>query len=114
MRIMKEIKSTDLITLFERSLAQVDEDSLEEVGFVVRVGDTFCKVHGLRNAVYGELITFEGGNKGIIFNLDEEYVSIFLHAQEDGNEDKTHLPDMLHDLEHVSSVGTFHDKQLHD
>lgn len=78
MRIMKEIKSTDLITLFERSLAQVDEDSLEEVGFVVRVGDTFCKVHGLRNAVYGELITFEGGNKGIIFNLDEEYVSIFL------------------------------------
>lgn len=75
---MKEIKSTDLITLFERSLSQVDEDSLDEVGFVVQVGDTFCKIHGLNNAVYGELIKFEGGNRGIVFNLDEDYVSVFL------------------------------------
>lgn len=75
---MKEIKSTDLITLFERSLSQVEEDSLDEVGFVVQVGDTFCKIHGLNNAVYGELIKFEGGNRGIVFNLDEDYVSVFL------------------------------------
>lgn len=75
---MKEIKSTDLISLFERSLSNVEEDNLEEIGFVVQVGDTFCKIHGLTNAVYGELIEFQAGNRGIVFNLDENYVSVFL------------------------------------
>ncbi len=75
---MKEIKSTDLISLFEKSLAHVPADNLEEIGFVVQVGDTFCRIHGLTKAVYGELIEFEGGNKGIVMNLDEDYVSVFL------------------------------------
>lgn len=73
-----EIKSTDLISLFEKSLANEPEPRLEEIGFVVQVGDTFCKIHGLKNAVYGELIEFTGGNRGIVMNLDEDYVSVFL------------------------------------
>ena len=32
----------------------------------------------LKNAMYGEFIEFEGGNSGIIFNLDEDSVAIFL------------------------------------
>ncbi len=73
-----DIKSSDLISLFEKSLAQVPQEKLDEIGFVVQVGDTFCRIHGLKNAVFGELIVFEGGNKGIIMNLDEDYVSVFL------------------------------------
>jgi F-type H+-transporting ATPase subunit alpha len=73
-----EIKSTDLISLFERSLSNLPEQKLEEIGFVVQVGDTFCKIHGLKYAVYGELIEFDGGNRGIVMNLDEDYVSVFL------------------------------------
>ncbi len=73
-----EIKSTDLVSLFEKSLAQIPQGDLEEIGFVIQVGDTFCKIHGLNKAVYGELIEFEGGNKGIVMNLSEEYVSVFL------------------------------------
>ena len=73
-----DIKSTDLISLFEKSLSELPEQQLDEIGFVVQVGDTFCKIHGLMHAVYGELIDFEGGNKGIVMNLDEDYVSVFL------------------------------------
>ncbi len=73
-----DVKTTDLISLFEKSLSQVPEDNLEEIGFVVQVGDTFCKIHGLKRAVYGELIDFEGGNKGVVMNLDEDFVSVFL------------------------------------
>ncbi|HEX2977609.1 MAG TPA: F0F1 ATP synthase subunit alpha [Candidatus Babeliales bacterium] len=73
-----EIKSSDLISLFEKALNNIDQAQLEEIGVVIQVGDSMCKVHGLRNAVLGELVTFEGGNRGIIFNLDEDYVSIFL------------------------------------
>jgi len=73
-----EIKSTDLVTLFEKTLRDLPQENLEEIGIVVQVGDGICKVHGLVNAVFGELIDFEGGNQGIIFNLGADAVSIFL------------------------------------
>lgn len=73
-----EIKNTDLVSLFEQSLKDVPQEKLEEIGIVVKVGDNICQVHGLTNAEYNELIEFEGGNKGIILNLDEESVDVFL------------------------------------
>lgn len=73
-----EQKTTDLVTLFERALRGLPEDKLEEIGVVVQVGDGICRVHGLSNAVYNELIEFEGGNRGIVMQLDEDTVSIFL------------------------------------
>jgi len=72
-----EIKSTDLVSLFEKSLKGADQP-LEEIGIVIQVGDFNCKVHGLTHAVFGELLDFEGGNQGIVMNLDEDYVSVFL------------------------------------
>ena len=71
-------RTTDLVSLFEKSLRDVPQESLEEIGIVVQVGDGICTIHGLNNAIYGELIDFEGGNKGIVFSLDEDSVSIFL------------------------------------
>ncbi len=75
---MDTIKSTDLISLFEKALSGKPEQKLDEIGFVVQVGDNFCRVHGLTNAVYGELVSFDGGNQGIVMSLDEDYVSVFL------------------------------------
>lgn len=72
------MKNTDLISLFERSLRDLPEEQLEEVGTVIRVGDNICTVYGLSNAMLGELISFEGGNSGIVFQLNENSVSIFL------------------------------------
>lgn len=73
-----ELKSTDLISLFEKSLTNLPQERLDEIGIVMQVGDNICKIHGLTNAVFGELISFEGGNKGVIMNLDEDYVTVFL------------------------------------
>jgi len=73
-----EVKNSDLVSLFERALGDLKDQPLEEIGIVIQVGDNICRIHGLENAIYGELIKFEGGNTGIIFNLDEDYVSIFL------------------------------------
>jgi F-type H+-transporting ATPase subunit alpha len=73
-----DIKSADLVSLFEKSLTGLSQGTLEEVGIVIQVGDNIAKVYGLKNAMYGELIEFEGGNKGIILSLEEDYVAIFL------------------------------------
>ena len=75
------MKSIDLISLFERSLRDLPEEQLQEIGTVVRVGDNICTVYGLSNAMLGELITFESGNSGIIFQLNENSVSVFLLDQ---------------------------------
>lgn len=79
-----EVKQSDLVSLFERALGNLGNQPLEEIGIVIQVGDNICRIHGLDNAMYGELIKFEGGNSGIVFNLDEDYVSIFLL--------QTHIP----------------------
>ena len=73
-----EIKSADLVSLFEQSLSDKPQVHLDEVGVVIQVGDGICRVHGLDNAVYNEMIDFEGGNRGIVLDLAENYVSIFL------------------------------------
>lgn len=72
------MKNTDLISLFERSLRNLPEEHLQEIGTVIRVGDNICTVYGLSNVMLGELITFEGGNSGIVFQLNENSVAIFL------------------------------------
>jgi len=73
-----DIKSTDLVSLFEKALLGEPTEKLCEIGIVVQVGDGICRVHGLDAAVYNEIINFEGGNRGIILDLEESYVSIFL------------------------------------
>lgn len=73
-----DIKSTDLVSLFEKALQGAPSKDLDEIGIVIKVGDGICYVHGLKNAVYGECIDFEGGNQGVIFDLGEDSVAIFL------------------------------------
>jgi F-type H+-transporting ATPase subunit alpha len=41
-------------------------------GFVVHVGDSVAAVHGLEDAVYGELVEFSSGAVGIVLNLENE------------------------------------------
>lgn len=82
-----EIKSTDLISLFKKSLEKVSSEKIEEVGFVVQVGDTFCNIYGLTQAVYGELVLFENGNRGIVMNLAQDYVTVFLLNSQLGAEE---------------------------
>jgi len=73
-----KMKSTDLVSLFEQALTQKPSQKLDEIGIVLQVGDNICTVSGLENAIFGEVVNFEGGNKGVIFNLEEDFVSVFL------------------------------------
>jgi len=44
------------------------------VGTVVEVGDGIARIYGLRNAMAGELLEFENGTMGQVFNLEEESI----------------------------------------
>ncbi len=72
------MKNVDLISLFEKSLTGVEQTTFSQTGVVVQIGDNICTVHGLDDAMFGELIEFEGGNKGIVLELSQDAVSVFL------------------------------------
>ena len=71
-------KETDILSLLEQSLRPEAQEKFEEIGTVIKVGDGICRVYGLTNAVFGELIAFESGAQGIVLDLDEDFVSIIL------------------------------------
>lgn len=71
-------KDTDVVSIIEQYLKKEHQESLEEVGTVIKVGDGICKIYGLKNAVFGEFVTFEHGGRGLVLNLDEDYVSVVL------------------------------------
>jgi len=62
--------------------SKIDELNLKfdpsEAGQVVFVGDGVAKVVGLENAVVSELVEFESGVRGIVFNLESDSVGILV------------------------------------
>ena len=72
------IQNSDLVSLFQKALSQITPEPLEEIGIVTQVGDNICRVHGLTNVFLGELVLFDGGNRGIVMSMDEHLVSILL------------------------------------
>lgn len=72
------MNNADFISLFEKSLRGIDLTEMQESGTVVQISDNICLVSGLQNAFFGELVTFERGNQGVVFELSRDLVSVFL------------------------------------
>ena len=49
-----------------------------DVGTVIQVADGIARVHGLENAMQGELLEFPGGVYGMALNLEEDNVGVVL------------------------------------
>src|SRR3984957_11832208 len=48
--------------------------SVSDIGTVIEVGDGIARIYGLRNAMAGELLEFENGVMGQVFNLEEDSI----------------------------------------
>ncbi len=49
-----------------------------EVGHVLELGDGIARCHGLSSAMSGEMVEFENGVNGLVFNLEENSVGIII------------------------------------
>lgn len=47
---------------------------VSEVGTVIQVGDGIAKIYGLDNAMAGEMLEFQNGAYGLVFNLEEDTI----------------------------------------
>ena len=61
-----------------------------EVGIVIQVADGIARVHGLENAMQGELLEFPGDVYGMVMNLEEDNVgAVLLSANKNISEGDT-------------------------
>ena len=66
------------------------ELEVSEVGTVIQVADGIARIHGLENAMQGELLEFPGEVYGMVMNLEEDNVgAVLLGNQKNINEGNT-------------------------
>src|SRR6202042_921060 len=67
------INVAEITSVLKREIAGFEQKlSITEVGTVIEVGDGIARIYGLRNAMSGELLEFENGVMGQVFNLEED------------------------------------------
>jgi F-type H+-transporting ATPase subunit alpha len=58
--------------------------SVAETGTILSVGDGIARIHGLENALAGELLEFPGGLAGMVLNLEEDNVGAAIFGDDRG------------------------------
>ncbi len=72
-------KNNDIISMLKSEITNFDAKmQVSETGTVITIHDGIVNVYGLNNAMYGELIEFETGVKGIVQNVNENSVGCVL------------------------------------
>src|SRR6266481_2761060 len=74
-----EIKAEEISKIIREQIGSfaVDVD-VAEVGSIISIGDGIARVHGVENAMAGEMLEFPHGVFGIALNLEEESVGTVL------------------------------------
>ncbi len=76
---MADIKPSEVFDILKDQLAGLENNlKLEEVGKVLQVSDGVARIYGLDNVQSNELIEFENGIMGVVFNLEEDNVGAVL------------------------------------
>jgi F-type H+-transporting ATPase subunit alpha len=73
------IKAEEISEIIKRQLQGYEaEIDLKEAGRVIEVGDGIARIHGLENALAGEMLEFPGGVYGLVLNLEADNVGAVL------------------------------------
>jgi F-type H+-transporting ATPase subunit alpha len=69
------INVAEITSILKKEIAGFDTRlQINEVGTVIEIGDGIARIYGLRNAMAGELLEFQNGAMGQVFNLDEDSI----------------------------------------
>src|SRR5205085_2268543 len=69
------INVAEITSVLKQEIANFEQRlEVTEVGTVIEVGDGIARIYGLHAAMAGELLEFEGGTMGQVFNLEEDTI----------------------------------------
>ena len=73
------LRADEISSLIQKQIEGFDGNiELKETGRVISVGDGIARIHGLENAMSGELLSFPGNLVGMVLNLEEDNVGAIL------------------------------------
>ncbi len=69
------INVAEITSVLKKEIAEFEQQlSVSQVGTVIEVGDGIARIYGLEKAMAGELLEFENGVIGQVFNLEEDAI----------------------------------------
>lgn len=72
---MQQLNPSEISALIKQRISDLDTSATaKNEGTIVMVSDGIVRIHGLADAMYGEMIEFEGGLFGMALNLEEDSV----------------------------------------
>ncbi|HNU90601.1 MAG TPA: F0F1 ATP synthase subunit alpha [Spirochaetota bacterium] len=70
-----KIKIEEIKSIIKKEIeGYKSELDVSEVGRVIQVGDGIARIYGLENAMAGEMLEFQTGSYGLVFNLEEDSI----------------------------------------
>ena len=76
---MSSISSGEIISILKSEIENYDFDARDkEVGTVIWVGDGIVTIYGIDNAMYGEIVVFENGVKGMVQDIRKTEIGCIL------------------------------------
>ncbi|MBQ9022975.1 MAG: F0F1 ATP synthase subunit alpha [Eubacterium sp.] len=82
---MGAISSHDIISILKEEINDFEFEAKDkEVGTVISVGDGIVTVYGIDKAMYGEIVMFENGVKGMVQDVRQSEMGIILFGSDAG------------------------------
>ena len=82
---MSAINPDEIISILKEEIENYDEISQnQEVGTVISVGDGIATVYGIDHAMYGEIVVFDNGVKGMVQDIRQNEIGVILFGRDHG------------------------------
>lgn len=82
---MSAISSEEIISILKEEIENYEALSREhEVGTVIWVGDGIATIYGIEHAMYGEIVLFENGVKGMVQDIKRTEIGCIIFGKDTG------------------------------
>ena len=87
---MSTISSEEIISILKSEIENYDlETGEQEIGNVIWVGDGIAMVYGIEHAMYGEIVVFDTGVKGMVQDIRRNEIGCILFGKDTGIKEGT-------------------------
>ncbi len=88
----QEASVKGIISILKSEIEDFDLEARDkEVGVVKRVGDGIAAIDGIDHAMYGEIVQFDGGTKGMVQDVRRDEVACILFGRDTGIREGTRV-----------------------
>ncbi|EEX23219.1 ATP synthase F1, alpha subunit [Blautia hansenii DSM 20583] len=87
---LSSINSEEIISILKEEIDNFHStEGAKEVGNVIWVGDGIATVYGIDHAMYGEIVTFENGVKGMVQDIKRNEIGVIIFGKDTGIKEGT-------------------------